>query len=99
MSGVRCGTMSPALARATSARPVRTLLLLRSWALWRVQQGGWSSAKEWRRREFAREAGRLEADFRECLAGASAASPLFGNKPAEKLLQQWVPESLVELRR
>lgn len=91
--------MTPAHYGEPWEAPVRTLLLLRSWAHWRVQQGGWSSAKECRRREFAREAGRLEADFRECLAGASAASPLFGNKPAEKLLQQWVPEILAQLRR
>jgi len=69
-------TLTPAHYGETWDNPVRSLLLLRAWAVWRVQQGGWASARECRQRELDRERVRLEADLRAAV-GEGATAPLF----------------------
>jgi len=71
--------------------PRRSLLLLRSWVVWRVQQNGWADARPCRRRELARLQKNLEDDLRLALGEAGATRPLFGCRKAHALFAAWVP--------
>ena len=84
-------TVSPHHYGESWGEPVRSLLLLRSWALWRVQQGGWAAARPCRQRELSRELQRLETDLRAAL-GEAAKAPLFGVPKAHRLFCTWVPD-------
>ena len=76
--------------------PVRSILLLRSWSLWRVQQLGRAAARECRRRELDRQQSRLEADLRAAL-GEAATVPFFGSQVAHDLFVFWVPDLVARL--
>ena len=68
------------------ADPVRSLLLMRAWALWRARQGGWAFAQRGRARHFREQEGLLEQDVKalDCR--------LLGNPKANSLFKAWVPE-------
>lgn len=91
-------TLTPRHYGETVDDPVRSILLLRSWSLWRVQQLGWAAARESRRRELVRQQSRLEADLRAAL-GQAATVPFFGSKAAHDLFVSWVPDLVARLLR
>ena len=71
--------------------PVRTLLLLKSWCIWRARLHGWSKATECRQREVDRQVVRLTQELRVAQEGLPS-RPLLGSLPAQKLLDKWVPD-------
>ena len=73
--------------------PWRSLLLLRSWAIWRARWLGWARAKEHRLREVGRMA-RLTADARQAHLDHDVPlqSPLLGNALAHQLLSKWTAD-------
>ena len=82
-------TMTPHHYGESFERPVRTLLLLRAWAIWRAKLMGWSARAPGRLREVAMQSSSLEADVR-ALQG-TAGRPLLHNKEAEVQLRKWAP--------
>ena len=70
--------------------PRRSLLALRSWAIWRARLGGWSKARPARLREVEKQRRALERDVRS--AHGDVELPLLGNADVEKLIKNWVPD-------
>ena len=50
------------------SQPVRSLLVLRAWVLWRVHRDGWAHARSCRRKHFAEHATLLERDVKSLKA-------------------------------
>ena len=88
--------ITPAHYGEVAANPVRSILLLRSWMVWRVQQDGWAAARDCRRRELDRQPARLEADLQGAL-GHHPSAPFFGCAPAHQLFARWVPDMVDRL--
>ena len=78
----------------TREEPVRSLLLLRAWTLWRARQNGWADARSCRIRHFAEQEALLEIDMK----ALGAPCGLLGNAKANSVLWEMVP-SLVERLR
>ena len=74
--------------------PVRSLLLLRAWTIWRARQGSFANAQRGRARHFAEQEALLERDVR----ALGSRCGLVGNRKANTLLQGWVPEMVARLR-
>ena len=74
--------------------PVRSLLLLRAWAIWRARQGNFANAQRGRARHFAEQEALLERDVR----ALGSRCGLIGNRKANVLLQGWVPEIVARMR-
>ena len=74
--------------------PVRSVLLLRAWALWRAAQGGWAFSQRGRARHFQEQEVLLERDIK----ALDAPCRLLGDKKANTLLRTWVPQLVVRLR-
>ena len=86
-------TLTPARYGETWDELARTILLLRSWAAWRVRQNGFSATRACRLREAERHAERLFSDLREALrAQGGVAVPFLGNDRAQGLFDKWVPD-------
>ena len=91
-------TLTPAHYGETWDELVRTILLLRSWAAWRVRQNGFWASRLGRVREAQRDAERLFSDLREALhEQGGVAFPFLGNEKAHRLLRQWVPDIVQRL--
>ena len=58
--------------------PVRSLLLLRGWALWRANVTGWRDEKPCRQAHFAEHEAKLERDIK----ALGSTDKLLGNKRA-----------------
>ena len=66
----------------TRNNPVRSLFVLRGWALWRARVDGWGRSPEFRCKHFSEHAARLERDVKRLqapdrLLGHPAASAAF----------------------
>ena len=74
--------------------PWKTMLLLRSWSVWRARWQGWARAKSYRLREVDRQVARLTLDIRRSHEehGLPTVRPLFGSEPAHALLVKWTPD-------
>ena len=79
--------------------PWRTMLLLRSWTVWRARWLGWARAKPCRQREVERQVERLMADVRQAhdLHEVALCNPLFASAPAHRLMARWVPDIVSQL--
>ena len=73
------------------ADPVRTLLVLRAWVIWRAKENNFSSASACRRSLFAKELATLRKDVE---AMSSAAQPTLGNRSADARICSFVPDIL-----
>lgn len=71
----------------------KTVILLRSWALWRVRRNNWCDQRRYRQREVAVLVAALRAD----IAVFGAARPLLGNATAQQRLNEWVPDIVASL--
>ncbi len=74
--------------------PVRTMLCLRAWMVWRARQGGWASATPSRDRLFQEEAARLLFDMRRLQPQADGC---LGNVRATTMVRTWVPDLCAKL--
>ena len=86
--------VTPSHYGETFEDPVRSILLVRAWALYRCQSLPWVSKVPWRAREFAIEAGRLMRD----VAALGAEDHLLGNRNASKIFSGCLPEVAASLR-
>ena len=73
---------------------MRTLLLVRAWAVQRCQSSPWASESPWRAREFAVETARLMRD----VAALKEEDGLLGDNEASKLFVKWLPDAAASLR-
>ena len=87
--------VTPSKYGETFEDPVRSILLVRAWALDRCQSLPWVSKVPWRAREFAIEAGRLMRD----VAALDAADHLLGDRDASEVFSGWLPEMAASLRK
>ena len=76
--------------------PVRSLLLLRAWMLWRANDNGWAEAKNGRKRQFQEDALYL---VRDIIKLQTQGGGLLGNKNADQLLHSWVPNLVAQVHR
>jgi hypothetical protein len=76
--------------------PWRTLLLLRSWSIWRARWQGWARAKEHRLREVGRQVARFTADLRQAHAEHEIplTVPLLGDVLAHQMLLKWTADAV-----
>ena len=74
--------------------PVRSLLLMRAWALWRARQGAWAIAQRGRERHFRDQEILLEQDIR----ALHSKRRLLGDRKANSLLMAWTPDIVERLR-
>ncbi len=72
-------------------QPTRTLLLLRSWALWRARLCGWAKERPGRQREADKQARQLTDDVVEA---SRRGEPLLGSEDALVLFRKWAPDVL-----
>ena len=86
--------VTPAHYEEKCGDPIKSLLLLRAWALWRARQGGWANAQRGRERHFKEQEVLLERDVK------ALGSPcrLLGHRKANSMLQSWAPEVVARLR-
>ena len=71
--------------------PWRTMILLKSWAVWRARLHGWANKEECRLREVRRQMDKLVQELQKA-SGKSVAAPLLGSVAADALLRKWVPD-------
>jgi hypothetical protein len=76
--------------------PWKTMLLLRSWSIWRARWQGWARAKNCRLREVARQVERLVVDLRTGHGDHDLPlqEPLLGSTQAHRLLVTWTPDAV-----
>ena len=74
--------------------PVRSLLLLRAWALWRARKDGWADARSCRAKRFNEQEAFLERGAR----ALNAPCRLLGNTAANKHLRDISPDLVARLR-
>jgi len=86
--------VTPRHYEETVGDPVRSVLLLRAWCLWRARQGGWAYAQRGRARHFREQEVLLERDVK----ALGSRCRLLGHRKANHLLQGWVPEIVARLR-
>ena len=74
--------------------PWRTMLLLRSWSIWRTRWMGWARAQPFRLREVARQVERLTADLRLAheVHDVPLRQPLFGSAVGHTLVTKWTAD-------
>ena len=81
-----------------SARPLEsdwnTMLLLRSWSIWRARLEGWARRKEYRQREVQRQVAVLTTDIRRAHEEHELhlREPLLISAEAHSHLSKWVPD-------
>ena len=71
--------------------PIKTMILLKCWCIWRARHLGWARQKECRLREVDRQVQRITQEITAEQAGI-ANRPLLGSVAAEKLMAKWVPD-------
>ena len=77
----------------TRADPVRSLLVLRAWAVWRARHRGWADARPCRKRHFDEQHARLLEDVR----ALGAPCKLLGNPRANAMLRDLQPLLVADL--
>jgi hypothetical protein len=79
--------------------PWRSLLLLRSWTIWRARLHGWARAKDCRLRDVARQMDRFVIDLRTAHQehNEPLAVPLLGSTAAHELLLKWAPDAVTRV--
>ena len=82
-------TLQPSDLGETCEAPVRTMLCLRAWMLWRAGRFDWSSATPSRDRYFREEAARLAMDVRRLQPQADGC---LGHADASNKMHTWAPE-------
>ena len=78
----------------TREDPVRSLLVLRAWALWRARQEGWADARACRARHFAEQETLLVRDVQKL----GAHCRLLGHAKANAALREIAPDLVARLR-
>ena len=78
----------------TRAEPVRSILILRAWAVWRARLDGWADERECRKTHFDEQEVLLERDVR----ALGAPDRLLGNAEANALLRSFLPDLVVKLQ-
>jgi hypothetical protein len=78
----------------TREEPVRSLLLLRAWSLWRARQTDWADARGFRKRHFEEQEALLERDVK----ALGAPCRLLGNAKANSVLREVAPSLVARLR-
>ena len=76
--------------------PVRTLILLKCWCIWRARHLGWAKSKDCRLREVQRQVDRVTQELKAAQTGLDE-RPLLGSAAAEHLLHKWVPDIFGQL--
>ena len=74
--------------------PVRSLLLLRAWALWRARKDGWADARSCRTEHFNEKDSLLERGVK----ALGAPCRLLGNSNANLALREIAPSLVARLR-
>ena len=89
-------TISPHHYGDDLSDPWRSILLLRSWSIWRARLLGWSKQKECRSREVGRQMERFVHDLRKAHSehGLAVMKPLLGCPAAHDLLYQWTADAV-----
>ena len=90
-------TLSPWHYGELQSKPVRTLLLLRAWAIWRARHAGWAGQSAGRVREVEQLLQALEQDIRTEDGRAVIIAPIFDNHPAHAWLRKWVPDLVARI--
>lgn len=85
-------TLTPEHYGETRAHPLRSMALLKAWALWRARQDNWASMQPGRARQFQRDADALVLEVR------AVPGELLGNAAADARLLEWAPD-IVERAR
>ena len=78
----------------TMEDPVRSLLVLRAWALWRARKDGWADARACRARHFAEQETLLLRDVQKL----GAPCRLLGHAKANAVLREIAPDLVVRMR-
>ena len=74
--------------------PIKSLLLVRAWCIWRASRRGWADASRGRSRHFKDQAELLEQDVK----AVGCEDRLLGSHKANNLLKAWVPKIVTRLR-
>ena len=77
--------------------PVRTMLLLRGWGIWRARLHGWAAQRNWRLREVAQQLGALEADVRRADGRDEPKKPLCEHERFHRTLENWVHDLVLRV--
>ena len=88
MSKMWSKTLTPHHFNETVLDPTSTMLLLRSWSVWRSRWAGWVAARECRQRESAQQEEKL---IEEVAAQSAGAAHLLRHADAERWLLMWTP--------
>ena len=86
--------VTPRHYQDSSSDPIRSVLLLRAWCLWRARQNGWADAQRGRSRHFKEQAALLERDIKALGSHVG----FTGNRKADSMLESWVPDIVARLR-
>ena len=78
--------------------PVRSLLVLRGWSLWRARVDGWANGRACRRRHFDEQQACLERDVQRLQCNLQAPCGLLGNVAANAAFMQVVPEVVARIQ-
>ena len=73
--------------------PVRSLLLLRTWAVWRARQDGWADARSSRKHHIDEQ----EALVKRAVRALDEPCRLLGNKDANTIFKQIAPDMVARL--
>jgi len=76
------------------SQPVRSLLVLRAWALWRAHINGWGNARSCRQKHFAEHEARLERDVKSLKAPGG----LLGDPVADAAFLEFAPAIAARLQ-
>ena len=80
------------------ANPVKTRLLLQSWAIYRARlKAGWAEARPGRGRHLASMVVSLKTAVRAADTRQRPRFPLLEHPAAHKWLEKWVPDLVLEL--
>ena len=77
--------VTPSEYHETRSDPVRSLLVLRGWALWRARIDGWANCRNCRRKHFVDREARLERDVKSLNAPCRLRGHLSANAAFEVL--------------
>ena len=89
--------LSPHHYGETRDNPVKTRLLLESWAIYRARKNGWAELRPCRGRHVVKMLARLKAGIRAADTREPLRIPLLENRATHKKLQERVPDLVQEL--
>ena len=78
----------------TRGDPVRSLLVLRAWAVWRARQDDWAGSKRCRKNHIGEQEAMLERDVR----ALGATCRLLGDPATNAALREVAPQTVTRLR-